>query len=158
MSDFYSNNELTHHGVKGMRWGHRKASIASTQPHKRIPGMVVKDESQPKPHKRIPGMVVKDESQPKPRINVPKTNIKEADPKTIARAQKRARVGKAATTALLSTVGIAGASLAAYNYKGNDSVRNFVVGTTGLVGLFAGVPIAALIGTSKVITEAISRD
>lgn len=72
MLEFYSNNELAHWGVKGMKWGHRKASIVSNQPHKRIPGMVIKDESQPKP-RRIPGMVVKDESQPKPRINIPKT-------------------------------------------------------------------------------------
>lgn len=77
------DNELKHHGVKGMRWGHRKSSIVSTQPRKRIPGMIVKDES-----------------QPKPRINIPKTHIKETNSQT-----KKISKGKKVAAGILAGLG-----------------------------------------------------
>lgn len=55
------NGELYHYGVPGMKWGRKRgASIVSTQKPKRIPGVVVKDESQPK-GRRIPGVIAKSE-------------------------------------------------------------------------------------------------
>ena len=133
MSNYiYYNGELYHHGVKGMKWGRRKAKQEARDNYKSTIKKAKED------------------------YKLAKQKAKEigyTQEQLAAKADRKARVGKAAVKSLLTTGGIAAASL--YGLYGNH--KDSTPKVMGFLGLFGGVPITAIAGIANVATEALKK-
>lgn len=134
MWQYKNTDELYHAGVKGMKWGVRKAGIAPTEKRKRSP--VDGPTTVPGPRKKRPWDMTGPNDKMAPKHPYKQRLDKVLDTNKRHANKQQSEKGKTATTAVLATLGTMAVTTAAtaggLYLLGRKIFQNFELGIGGI--------------------------
>lgn len=152
MSNYiYYNGELYHFGVKGMKWGHRKAKQEAKTNYKDAIAKRKADIAKVKSDYKEELAKAKKAYQETKNNKKPSTNMSQTTAKECSNS-KSARIGKAALSGALGIVGTEIIARALINADGGDLFSGLVIGLPALA-IQGGIGIATV---SNMISEAMT--